>query len=116
HAIVALKLLGPQAPRTLGLVGVGTMGENCLRCLTQLYRFDEIVCTSARPETRTAFARKWSEKLRIPVRPLDTIEEVVRRSDIAIGATTLTEVVSREHWVKPGATFVSLARRAVAPA
>jgi ornithine cyclodeaminase/alanine dehydrogenase-like protein (mu-crystallin family) len=115
-AIVALKWLGPQAPRTLGLVGVGTMGENCLRCLTQLYRFDEIVCTSARAETRTAFARKWSEKLRIPVRPLDTIEEVVRRSDIAIGATTLTEVVSREQWVKPGATFVSLARREMDPA
>ena len=105
-----------EAPRTLGLVGIGTMGENCLRCLTQLYRFEEIVCTSRRPETREAFARKWSEKLKIPVRTLDTIEEVVRRADIAIGGTTSTEIVSREHWVKPGATFVSLARREMDPA
>ena len=70
-AIVALKWLGPKTPRTLGLVGVGTMGENCLRCLNQLYRFEEIVCTSRRAETREAFARKWSAKLKIPVRPLD---------------------------------------------
>ena len=35
-----------------GLVGVGTMGLNALRCLLTLYRFEEIRCTSRRPETR----------------------------------------------------------------
>ena len=59
---------------------------------------------------------KWSAKLGIPVRPLDSIEEVVRRSDIAIGGTTRTDIVSREPWVKQGATFVSLARREMDPA
>src|SRR5215207_6341448 len=110
-AMLALKWLGPKAPKTLGLVGVGTMGENCLRCLTHICRFEEILCTSRRPETREAFAKKWSAKLGIPVRPLDSIEEVVRGSDVAIGGTTRTDIVSREPWVKKGATFVSLARR-----
>lgn len=114
-AIVALKWLGPTAPRTLGLVGVGTMAENCLRCLNRLYSFDEIVCTSRRPDTRATFARKWSEKLVIPVHALDSIEDVVRRSDLVIGGTTSNDIVSREHWVKPGATFVSLARREMDP-
>jgi len=114
-AIVALKWLGPSAPKTLGLVGVGTMAENCLRCLIRLYKFEEIVCTSRRPDTREAFARKWSEKLRVPVRTVDTVEEVVRGSDIAVGGTTSTGIVSREHWVKPGGTFVSLARREMDP-
>jgi ornithine cyclodeaminase len=114
-AIVALKWLGPSAPKTLGLVGVGTMAENCLRCLIRLYKFDEIVCTSRRPDTREAFARKWSEKLGVPVRTVETVEEVVRRSDIAVGGTTSTDIVSREHWVKPGGTFVSLARREMDP-
>ena len=98
-AMVALKWLGPQAPRTLGLVGVGTMGENCLRCLRHLYKFDEIICTSRRPETREAFAAKWSKTLGIPVRPLATVEEVVRNADLAIGCTTRTDIVSREPWV-----------------
>ena len=65
-AMVALKWLGPKAPRTLGLVGIGTMGENCLRCLQHLYTFGEIVCTSRRKETREAFAQKWSAKTRHP--------------------------------------------------
>ncbi len=115
-AISPLKWLGPSAPETLGLVGVGTMGENCLRCLIKLYRFREIICTSRRPETREAFAAKWSAKLGIPVRTTASVEEVVRASDIAIGGTTSTDIVSREPWVKRGATFVSLARREMDPA
>src|SRR5882757_4740758 len=94
----------------------GTMGENCLRCLQHMYRFDEIVCTSRRPETREAFATKWSAKLGIPVRTVDSVEEVVRSADVAIGGTTRTDIVSREPWVKRGATFVSLARREMDPA
>jgi alanine dehydrogenase len=115
-AMAPLKWLGPEAPQTLGLVGIGTMGENCLRCLTHTYRFREIVCTSRRPETREAFADKWSKKIGIPVRTVDSVEEVVRGADLAIGGTTRTDIVSREPWVKRGATFVSLARREMDPA
>jgi len=115
-AIVALKWLGPKAPRRLGLVGVGTMAANCLRCLRHLYRFEEIVCTSRRADTRAAFAEKWSKLLGISVRPLDEVEAVVRDADIVVGCTTRTDIVSREPWVKRGATFISLARREMDPA
>lgn len=115
-AILPLKWLGPKAPKVLGLVGIGTMGVNALRCLGTMYRFEEIVCTSRRRETREAFAGKWSAALGIKVTPVDSIEEVVRRSDIAIGGTTSTDIIARGDWVKPGATYVSLARREMDPA
>lgn len=115
-AIAPLRWLGPRNPRVLGLVGIGTMGENCLRCLRRLYTFEEIVITSRRAETREAFAAKWSSKLGIPVRAVDSVEAVVRAADVAVGSTTRTDVVSREPWVRRGATFVSLARREMDPA
>ena len=87
----------------------------CAACGTST-SFDEIVCTSRRPETRDAFVAKWSKLLGIPVRPLDTVEEVVRSADLAIGCTTRTDIVSREPWVKRGATFVSMSRREMDPA
>src|SRR3954454_3605690 len=96
-AMVALKWLGPRTPRTLGLIGVGTMGENCLRCLRHLYRFEEIICTSRRADTREAFAAKGSKLLGIPVRPLDSIEEVVRSADIAVGGTTRAGAARRSR-------------------
>ena len=115
-ATIACKWVGPKHPKVLGLVGIGTMGTNALRCLSTMYKFDEIRCTSRQPQTRAAFAQKWSQALGIPVIPMDSIEEVVRGADIAVGGTTSGEVVSREPWLKPGCTFISLARRELDPA
>ena len=115
-ATIACKWVGPRKPKTLGLVGIGTMGVNSLRCLCTMYRFEEIRCTSRRPETRLAFAQKWSQALGIPVVPMDSVEEVVRGADIVVGGTTSGDIVSREPWLKPGCTFISLARRELDPA
>ncbi|HET9244442.1 MAG TPA: hypothetical protein VFO15_01445, partial [Xanthobacteraceae bacterium] len=51
-ATLACKWMGPRNPKILGLVGIGTMGTNSLRCLCTMYKFEEIRCTSRRPETR----------------------------------------------------------------
>jgi ornithine cyclodeaminase len=115
-ATIACKWVGPRNPKTLGLVGIGTMGASSLRCLCAMYRFEEIRCTSRRPETRRAFAEKWSQALGIPVVPEDSVEEVVRGADIVVGGTTSGDIVSREPWLKPGCTFISLARRELDPA
>ena len=115
-AVIACKWLGPKAPKVLGLVGIGSMGTAALRCLTRMYHFDEIRCTSRRAETRTDFATKWSQELGVNIVVKESIEEVVRGADIIVGGTTSGEIVSREPWVKPGATFISLARRELDPA
>jgi alanine dehydrogenase len=114
-ATIACKWLGPVRPRVLGLVGVGSMGTNTLRCLSRLYRFDEIRCTSRRRHTREAFAGRWSAELGIAVRPCDTVEELVRGADIAVGGTTSSEIMTREQWLKPGSLFISLARSELDP-
>lgn len=114
--IVAAKWLAPSRPRALGLIGIGTMGTNALRCLTSLYPFAEIRCTSRRPETRTEFADKWARELGLNVKPCATLEEVARGADIVVGGTTSSEVMCREEWLKPGALFISLARREFDPA
>ena len=113
---LACKWLGPVQPRVLGLVGIGSMGTNALRCLSKLYRFEEIRCTSRQRETREDFARHWSAALGIPVRACDTVEEVVRGADIAVGGTTSSDIMTRQEWLKPGSTFISLARRELDPA
>ncbi|MGZ5172252.1 MAG: hypothetical protein ACXWCY_32975, partial [Burkholderiales bacterium] len=41
-AVLACKWVGPKAPKVLGLVGIGSMGTAALRCLTHLYKFDEV--------------------------------------------------------------------------
>jgi ornithine cyclodeaminase/alanine dehydrogenase-like protein (mu-crystallin family) len=115
-AVLACKWVGPRSPKVLGLVGIGTMGTNALRCLATMYKFDEIRCTSRRPQTRSAFAETWSKALGTRVIAKESIEEVVRGADIVVGGTTSPDIVSREPWLKPGCTFISLARRELDPA
>jgi ornithine cyclodeaminase len=115
-ATLACKWLGPKQPRVLGLVGIGSMGTNALRCLLKLYTFEEIRCTSRRRETREAFAKHWLAELGIPVRASESVEEVVRGADIVVGGTTSSDIMTREEWLKPGSTFISLARRELDPA
>jgi ornithine cyclodeaminase len=115
-AVLACKWVGPRSPKVLGLVGIGTMGTNALRCLATMYKFDEIRCTSRRPQTRAAFAQTWSKELGTRVVAKESIEEVVRGADIVVGGTTSPDIVSREPWLKLGCTFISLARRELDPA
>ena len=111
-----LKWLGPKNPKIIGIVGVGTMATNALRCLIELYDcIEEIRCTSRSPETRQAFSEKWSSALDINVVPKDSIEEVVKGADIGIGGTTSDEIMCREPWLKPGGTYVSFSRREFDP-
>jgi alanine dehydrogenase len=115
-AVVPMKWLGPKSADILGLVGVGTMGINAMRCLLTLYSFKEIRVTSRRSDTREAFARDWSAKLGIPVVAVDTPEQVARGADIIVGGTTSSDINCHYDWLKPGATFISLARREFNPA
>lgn len=115
-AVVVCKWMGPAEPRVLGLIGIGTMGVNALRCLLTLYKFEEIRVTSRRPETRKAFAEKWSRELGIPVTPVETPEQVARGADLVVGGTTSSDIICEEDWLKPGSTFISLARRELNPA
>jgi ornithine cyclodeaminase len=114
-AVVPCKWLAIEEPRVLGLIGVGTMGTNALRCLLTLYRFEEIRAASRRPESRERFAREWSERLGIPVKAVANPEEAARGADIIVGGTTSSEILCHEAWLKPGCTFISLARRELDP-
>ena len=57
-----------------------------------------------------------SDRLGINVIARQTIEEVVRDADIGIGGTTSDEIMCRQAWLKPGASFVSFTRREFEPA
>ena len=44
-AVIPCKWLGPVSPKVLGLVGIGSMGTNAMRCLLTQYRFEKILIT-----------------------------------------------------------------------
>lgn len=109
-AVTALgaKYLARPDSKVLGHVGArGTVWWNVV-LLDQLFDFEEIRVTSRRPESRTSFAEKLSERLDKKVLAVDSIRACVDHADIVVEATRLErpEVLIQTSWIDPGALLV----------
>ena len=106
-AVGARFLARPDA-RVLGHAGSrGTAFWN-VTLLDQLFRLDEIRVTSARPESREAFADQLRAVTSTPVTVTGSVAEAFDGADILVEATRLTEPAPLLHpgLVRPGALVV----------
>jgi ornithine cyclodeaminase len=102
------RYLARADSRTLGHVGArGTAYWN-VRLLNHLFDLDEIRVHSRRPDSRTAFARRLTEDLGVPVTVTEDWETCVRDADIVVEASRLPEPqpLLRTEWIKPGSFVV----------
>jgi ornithine cyclodeaminase len=109
-AVTALgaKHLAKAGTRILGHLGArGTAWWN-VTMLDDLFDFAEIRVTSARPESREAFARDLSKELHKQVRAVSTPQEALEGADIMVEATRLVAptVLLRTEWVTPGTLVI----------
>ena len=71
----------------------------------------------AAPKPANAFAQKWSQTTRHSRQTLRHHRKSRHRdADIIVGGTTSSDTLARAEWLKPGCTFISLARRELDPA
>lgn len=102
------KYLARKGSKTLGHIGArGTSYWN-IRLLDHFFDFEEIRVHSKRQESRTAFAQRLSVDLGKPVVAVDDWEQCVRKADIVVEASRLTEPqpLLKTEWIKPGALVV----------
>jgi ornithine cyclodeaminase len=97
--------LARPGAKVLAHIGArGTAFAN-VTLLDRVHDYDEIRVTSARPESREAFAERLREALGKPITVCTTIEDTVRGADVVVEATRLTapEPILRTEWIAPAA-------------
>jgi ornithine cyclodeaminase len=102
------RLLARRGARVLGHVGArGTAFANVV-LLDHVLHLAEIRVTSARPESREAFAERLRAAISTPVTVTSSIEETVAGADVVVEATRLPapEPILRTEWIAPGALVV----------
>jgi ornithine cyclodeaminase len=99
---VAAKYLARPESKVIGIIGVGNIGRASLLGLHALFPIDEVRVMSKRPESRAAFAKEQSAALGMPVRAVDSYEEVCRGADIIMSGTPSTQPFIKYEWLKDG--------------
>jgi ornithine cyclodeaminase/alanine dehydrogenase-like protein (mu-crystallin family) len=99
---VAAKYLARQESNIAGIIGVGNLGRNSLVGLHELFQLQEVRVTSARQESRCKFAQDMSAALGLPVKAMDSYEEVCRGADIIVAGTPSVAPFIRYDWLKDG--------------
>src|SRR5215217_848686 len=106
-AVTALggRHLAAPGAKVLGHVGARGTAFTNVTLLDRVHDYDEIRVTSARRESREAFAERLREALGKPVHVCASVEETVRGADVVVEATRLVapEPILRTDWIAPAA-------------
>jgi ornithine cyclodeaminase/alanine dehydrogenase-like protein (mu-crystallin family) len=84
---IAVKHLARQDARRVGMIGTGRISAVQLTVTAGARPIESVKAFSRRPEPRQAFAKEYSERLGIPVTPVESADEAVRDVDILLVAT-----------------------------
>lgn len=105
---LAAKYLARPDAETVGMFGTGWQADAQLMALCEVRRIRRIKVFSPVRENRTAFAKRMTELLDIPVIAADDPRTVVENVDIVVGATNSLEPVFDGNWLQPGMHVNSL--------
>lgn len=103
---VGAKYLAREDVTQVGLIGAG------VQCRTQLMavqvarpRIQGATVFDIRRDRAEAFATEMSQRLDLDVHVAESAEEVVRRADVLITATTTARPIVHDGWLAPGSFY-----------
>lgn len=108
---VAARHLARGDAAAVGLLGSGLEAETNLAAVAAVRPVSSVRVYSRNSDRRQAFARAWSDKLGIEVRPVDSAKAAVADSDIVIVATNTGmngPVAYEGAWLEPGQLVISI--------
>lgn len=88
---VGTKRLAPTGAHEMGIVGTGKQSLPQIAAVHAVRPLKEVRVSSRNPETRRTFAENVTERLGIPTRAVDTLEEAVTDTPIVTLITNSTE-------------------------
>lgn len=104
---VGAKYLARKNSTVAGIVGTGLIGKGQLLFLPKVRNITKAFVHSGRRKN-VEYAREMASKLGIDIVPSDTVEEVVKNSDILVTSTRATHPIVQGEWVKNGTHINSI--------
>ena len=100
-AAIGVKYMANKDIEAVGIIGTGRIGRGSLACLDAVVNFDTVYCHSGRRKDEV-FAKEMSEYVEAEIISLDSVREVVVKSNVLVTGTYAQMPVVKGKWLKPG--------------
>jgi ornithine cyclodeaminase/alanine dehydrogenase len=98
---VATKYLAREDARSVGVFGAGVQARTQLMAVCEVRSIEEAVVYDPVPEAREKFAAEMSERLSIPVEPIDDSRRCAE-NDVIVAASSSRTPIFEGAWLAPG--------------
>nr|WP_289215711.1 cyclodeaminase [Halobacillus campisalis] len=99
---VAARALSRENSRTVGIIGTGSQARYQLEALVNVRSIEVVYVYGRSAEKSSTYQRDIENRLGLKVEIKNSIEEVVRSSDIVITTTPSTEPIIKSEWLHEG--------------
>ena len=99
---VAANYLAREDATTLAVIGCGTQGRATVEALREVRAIDEGFAYDMDAACADRFAREMTERHRINVRAVASVDEAVRLADIVVTCTPARTAILDAHHLRPG--------------
>jgi alanine dehydrogenase len=107
---LAIERFTDAAARTVAMIGSGRLALSALEPAAALRPIDRVLVYSRSADKREAFARKASEKLKIPVQAVAAPEQAIDAADFVLVSTNSPAAALRGQWLRPGLSIFGIGR------
>ncbi len=102
---IACKHLARKGASKLAIIGAGTQGRFQLEAVKEVMNLSDVRIYDIREDAKITYSTEMSKKTGLRVSPEKSVEEAVKGADVVITATTATEPLVREEWLKEKGTL-----------
>jgi ornithine cyclodeaminase/alanine dehydrogenase-like protein (mu-crystallin family) len=105
---LAVRLLAPEGPLKVGVLGAGSQARYQLRAIARVRNLREVRVWSPVPREVRAYEEEMAPVLGIPVKGAESPKAAVEGSDLVVTVTPSREPLLKESWLAPGVTVVAV--------
>jgi ornithine cyclodeaminase/alanine dehydrogenase-like protein (mu-crystallin family) len=100
-AAIGAKFMANKEIEAVGIIGTGRIGRGSLACINEVLSFDQVYTHSGRKRD-DSFTKDMNQLVDSDIIALDSVKEVVSRSDVIITGTYSTKPIIKGKWMKKG--------------
>jgi ectoine utilization protein EutC len=99
---IAAKYLARENIETVGVIGTGSQAKYQMLALKQVRKFNRLIVYGRNPNRINQYIKEMEPLLNVPINVAQSVEELVKESDVVVTTTPSRTPIIRTEWLHPG--------------